>query len=266
MSERNQAATLLSAITYNCRQQASSTAWEQWVAETLDSELAASLFLAAAARKNLEALKILDQIKPAAVPEAIFGSVLADAVEHRQTELLRVLCKHSGMAAATTSTGQLVVSLLQASMDEKYTAGVEHLLLSKAVVQHLGSLPGVQQLSSDHIAELLAFITRATSQRVNEVLAEPGALPAGASAETISHEYEACVQSIEYARGQQQQQQQQQQGQQQQQQAPALTSDEAAQLLRGALQGYRQSSSNTLASLQQLCSMQVIQEAADAKP
>jgi hypothetical protein len=98
--EEFQAATLLlrviSRLISKEEQQATSPAWEQWATEQLDAELAGNLLLAAAARGNAKAVEDLDAIKPAAVTEAVSGNTLAAAVEHRQSVLLKALCKHSG--------------------------------------------------------------------------------------------------------------------------------------------------------------------------
>jgi hypothetical protein len=123
--ERSQAAGLLLAVIckFTCgknQPEAASAAWKQWVAEQLDEELAGNLFLAAAARGNAKAVEALDAIQPAAVADAMFGNALADAVEQKQAVLLKALCTHSSMSAATPSMVQLMVSLLLAALENGF--------------------------------------------------------------------------------------------------------------------------------------------------
>jgi hypothetical protein len=169
--QRHQAANLLMGVIYDftCKdkQQAASAAWQQWVAEQLNAELAGNLFSAAATRGNAAAVKALDAIKPAAVPETVFGNTLADAVEQEQSALLQVLCKHSSMRTATPSVRQLVVPLLLASLEDDDTEGVVHLLLTNTMVQ--------KRLQPSHTFKLmLAALEADHEQCVRLLLQLPG--------------------------------------------------------------------------------------------
>jgi hypothetical protein len=202
--QRHQAASLLLDAIYDNtskdKQEAASAAWKQWVTEQLDADFAESLFLAAVAQGNAAAVKALETVEPAAVSDVVFGNTLADAVEHRQATLLQALCQHSGMRTATASVQQLVVALLLASLEDGYTQGVEHLLLTNTAVQDrlqhsqisqlllaalqakneecvrlLLQLPGVRQLQPPQISQLLVVALQAKDEECVRLLLQlPG--------------------------------------------------------------------------------------------
>lgn len=100
-------------------------AWEQWVAQTLDAELAENLFLAAAARRNVAPMKELEVLKPRSVPAAAVEAALTEAVQQRDTAMLAQLCKQGAAKACRT---EAAMSLLPASFNQGYPEGAERLL------------------------------------------------------------------------------------------------------------------------------------------
>jgi hypothetical protein len=128
----NAASIVLCSIT---KQIAVSAGWKQW-AEQLDSELAGDLFLAAALRKNTQAMSLLDSINPDAVPAAAITTVLTEAVQQRNNQWLGQVCRHS---AATACRAAVVVPLLLSTLKQGYAAGIKELFDLPGLLQQLGA-------------------------------------------------------------------------------------------------------------------------------
>jgi hypothetical protein len=186
-----------------------------------------------------------------------------------------------------SSAVQLYVELLPAATaiptDHLLTLAKAALPKCPAAYRTLISLPGAQQLSSDHIKELLVLVKSTVDdsefaasvpilcslpqaslmQRSTIIELLSGLLwsPHQTAASAVCDLLEQSIKPVQHVT----QEQQQQQGQQQQEQAPGLSSGEVPQLLKTAVPHDGSSGSDLLAGMKRLCSMQCIKDTADAE-
>jgi hypothetical protein len=150
------AVRLLTAI----KQQTACHAWRQWVALKLDADLAGALFLSADKNQDIQAIRLLDRIKPEAVPAVAVNAALTHAVQQKKAPWLAVLCNESFTKACDTD----VVSLL---MVEAARQGNPH-----NFVQTLIKIPGLQQrLLPAQVSSLMLELLRASVADAAEAVA-----------------------------------------------------------------------------------------------
>jgi hypothetical protein len=131
-------------------EQAESIDWKQWVAKQLDADLAGSLFLAAAARADLDALRFLDSFEPSIVTAAL-SAAMGEAVQQQNSCMLEYLCGLS--SAKSCDAGQLAAVLL-AAVRAGYEEGVDEICAIEGLLQ---------RLPAAHVSDLLLAMMQAST-------------------------------------------------------------------------------------------------------
>jgi hypothetical protein len=174
-----------SAATKLCQllKQAQAVVWKQWVAKQLDSDLAGRLFLAAAARSDLGAFKLLDSFKPGIVP-AVLPAAMEEAVQQQNTHVLEYLCQLSCTKAC--DIGQLAAVLL-AAVRAGYHEGVLAMLQVTTRYYEFGHVLGLPVARALPWEAFEVLFNAAVKQQDRRLFSLLQSMPAQAAQMACSH-------------------------------------------------------------------------------
>jgi hypothetical protein len=160
---------------------AESPAWQDWVEEQLDDQLAGQLFHAAAVRGDLDAFKALNRIKPGPVPATVFAA-MGEVVQKQDTDMLKHLCS---LNSTKTCDAELLVAPLLTALQAGYLAGVRNIVGIDGLLQ---------RPTAAHVSDLLLAMLQAGDR--DALFATMAELPAAQQLPVSSFKavYEAAVQ------------------------------------------------------------------------